>query len=60
MYNKILAAKQKATVPEEESGILPKPKPFVDLAEAENIVKQQLILNKLHSVLCDQDFGAAH
>lgn len=53
MYKKISMAKQKLAQ-QDDDGLLPKQKPQVDLAEVENIIKQQVKLNQLHAALSEQ------
>lgn len=53
IYSKILQAKQKPANKDkqDEDGVIPKPKPYVEINEVENIIKQQM---KLHAVLTEQ------
>lgn len=53
MYNKILLAKQKPANKDkqDEDSVLPKQKPYIEINEVENIIKQQM---KLHAVLNEQ------
>lgn len=54
MYEKITMAKQKLAQQQNEDGLLSKQKPHIDLAEVENIIKQQVKLNQLHAALSEQ------
>lgn len=59
MYNKLLIAKQKA-VQQDDDGLLPKQRQYIDSNEADTIIKQQAHLSRLYLELCDQQLNSQH
>lgn len=60
MYNKLLIAKQKAVQQQDDDGLLPRQKQYVDANEADSIIKQQAHLSKLYLALCEQQYNSQH
>lgn len=59
-YNKLLIAKQKAVQQQDDDGIHPKQRQYIDPNEAEHIIKQQAHLSRLYLALCDQEYTNHH
>lgn len=55
-YNKLLIAKQKAVQQQDDDGLLPQQRQYIEPAEADTIIKQQTKLSRLYFVLCDQEY----
>lgn len=60
MYNKLLIAKQKAVQQQDDDGLLPKQRQYIDSNEADSIIKQQAHLSRLYLALCDQQLNSQH
>lgn len=56
MYNKLLIAKQKAVQQQDDDGLLPKQRQYIDSAEADSIIKQQAHSSRLYLALCEQEY----
>lgn len=56
MYRKLLTAKQKAVQQQDDDGLLPQQRQYIDPVEADKVIDQQTKLSRIYFRLCKEEY----